>query len=415
MIENKQTKFETRNVNDLIPYARNARTHSDEQVQKIASSIKEFGFMNPIIISEDGGVLAGHGRILAAHKLGLTTVPCVVESHLTEAQKKAYILADNRLALDAGWDAEMLKIELSELRDLDFDLDLIGFTQDEISGFIDYDSTDLTEEKEEVEVDVSDEEEAICQPGDIWILGDHRLVCGDSTDANAISRLLGDRHPNLMVTDPPYGVNYDPSKLLRTHSSGKSGAVNNDDIASWKGAYSLFEGNIAYIWHASLNSDVVIQDIKDCGFKLNSVIIWNKNQFSMGLSDYHWKHEPCLYATKGNHNWKGGRNQCSVWDIPTIRVLKEEGEWGHGTQKPIECMRRPIENNSDVGDYVYDPFLGSGTTIIAAERSKRKCLGCEIDPHYCDAIIRRWEEETGRDAILESDGATFKSLKAHQA
>lgn len=410
----RTTQFEYRNVEDLIPYARNARTHSPEQVQKLAGSIKEFGFINPIIISEDGGVLAGHGRILAAQKLGIKRVPCIVESHLTESQKRAYILADNRLALDAGWDEEMLKIELGELKDLDFNLDLIGFSTDEIKQFMDGDAfSDSTgnDEEETGEVEVDETAEAVTQPGDIWILGNHRLICGDCTNADVVSRLFGEDKPNLMVTDPPYGVNYDPSTQLRTHSEGREGAVLNDDRADWYEAYSLFPGNIAYIWHASSHSDTVMSDIKKCGFNISSMIIWNKSQFAMGLADYHWKHEPCVYATRGNHNWKGGRAQCTVWDIPTIRVLqKEEGAWGHGTQKPIECMRRPIENNSDVGDFVYDPFLGSGTTIIAAERTKRCCLGCEISPQYCDAIIRRWQSETCGKAVLQGDGGFFDDL-----
>lgn len=409
----KSTAFEYRNVNDLIPYARNARTHSPEQVQKLAGSIKEFGFINPIIISEDGGVLAGHGRILAAQKLGLKQVPCVVESHLTEAQRRAYILADNRLALDAGWDEEMLKIELNELQGMDFDLDLIGFNDEELKQFMeDFPVNDLGDDGSgDEEVDVDENEEAVTQPGDVWLMGDHRLICGDCTSADVVSKLFGEDKPVLMVTDPPYGVNYDPTTQLRTHSEGREGKVYNDDRADWYEAYALFPGNVAYIWHASSHSDTVMTDIKKCGFSISSMIIWNKSQFAMGLADYHWKHEPCVYATKGNHNWKGGRSQCTVWDIPTIRVLKgEEGEWGHGTQKPIECMKRPIENNSDIGDYVYDPFLGSGTTIIAAEKSKRKCLGCEISPNYCDAIVRRWESVTGGRAILQGDGAYFDDL-----
>lgn len=412
MSTKKETEFSYRNINDLIPYARNARTHSAEQVQKLASSIKEFGFINPVIISEDGGVLAGHGRILAAQKLGLTRIPCIVESHLSEAQKRAYILADNRLALDAGWDEQMLKIELQDLKEAEFDLDILGFSQEELKGFMDIDedlSKHFVEDEEETEVEVQEEEEAITQPGDIWLLGDHRLICGDCTDPEVVSRLFGEDKPNLMVTDPPYGTNYDPSTRKRTHSVGREGKVYNDDRADWYEAYSLFPGNIAYIWHSNISSDIVLTDIKKCGFTPNQMIIWNKSQFAMGLSDYHWKHEPCVYATRGNHNWRGGRSQSTVWDIGVIRYLGE-GEWGHSTQKPIECMKRPIENNSDKGEFVYDPFLGSGTTIIAAERSGRKCLGCEISPHYCDAIVRRWESETGRQAILSGTETTFDEL-----
>lgn len=410
-------KYEMRSVDDLIPYARNARTHSPEQIQKLASSIKEFGFINPVIISEDGGVLAGHGRILAAKKLGITEVPCVIESHLTEAQKRAYILADNRLALDAGWDEEMLKIELSELKELNFNMDIMGFDAEELKHFMDSDFGDMgsgnsDDGGEEKEIEVDEEVESIVQPGDLWLLGEHRLICGDSTKQDVVKRLFKEDRPNLMVTDPPYGVNYDPKVTRPTHHSKElSGKVYNDDRCGWKESYELFPGNIAYVWHAPTNSDTVMQDIKACGYTINSVIVWNKQQMIVGWSDYHWKHEACIYATRGNHNWQGSKNETTVWDIETmLHLKKEEGAWGHGTQKPIECMRRPIENNSEAGEWVYDPFCGSGTTFIACERTKRKCLGIELSPHYCDAIIRRWESETGKQAVLDGDGALFDEL-----
>ena len=411
----KQTKYEWRNVDDLIPYARNARTHSPEQVAKLASSIKEFGFINPVIISEDGGVLAGHGRIMAANKLGIKEVPCVVESHLTEAQKRAYILADNRLALDAGWDEEMLKIELSDLKEMDFDMDLLGFNEEELSAYLDAmeDESNGVEDSEDDEVEVDEESEPITKPGYLWRLGEHRLICGDSTDTEIVKRLFGDRKPILMVTDPPYGVNYDPetSQAYRCHSKEAKGAVLNDDRADWKDAYKLFPGHVAYVWHSALSADVVMNNLRDCGFNLTAHIVWNKNLFAISYGDYKWKHEVCLYATKGNHNWKGSNNETTVWDIPCTRFLKdEEGAWGHGTQKPIECMLRPILNNTDEGDWVYDPFCGSGTTLIAAEKSKRKCLCVELSPQYCDAIIRRWQSETGEDAALEGKGVTFNDL-----
>lgn len=407
-------KYEIRNVDDLIPYARNARTHSPEQVSKLASSIKEFGFINPVIISDDGGILAGHGRVMAAKKLGIEKVPCVIESHLTQAQKRAYILADNRLALDAGWDDEMLKIELTELKDLDFDMDLLGFSQDEIDQFMSM-NDDLAMPDdcngEDKEVEVNEEGESTVQPGDLWILGNHRLICGNSTNSETVSRLFGEDRPNLMVTDPPYGVNLKPIGQKRKALKGRIGLVLNDDRDSWYEAYSLFPGNIAYVWHANTHQPVIMDDLKKCNFEITSVIIWNKNLHSIGFSDYQWKHEACIYATRGKHNWKGGRNQFTVWDIPNIICLtKDEGEWGHSTQKPIECMKRPIVNNTDEGEYVYDPFSGSGTTFIAAERTNRKCLGVELNPHYCDAIIRRWQQETGKKATLSGDGASFDDL-----
>lgn len=427
----KQTSFELRDVDDLIPYARNARTHTPEQVNKLAGSIKEFGFLNPVVISEDGGILAGHGRVLAAKKLGLKQVPCVVESHLSDIQKKAYILADNRLALDAGWDEEMLKVELSELDAADFEMNLLGFGGEELSRYLEDDGIRIgddsepegEEPEEETEIEVNENAETVTEPGDIWLLGEHRLICGDCTDANVVKRLIGDRNPQLMVTDPPYGVNYDPTKRVG-YINGIIGAgfkidcdkdargkVENDDRCSWREAYSLFGGNVAYVWHPSSHTDVFMADLKACGFKISSVIVWNKSQMVFGRTDYHWKHESCLYCTKEGRKWTGERDKNTVWDIPSIRGLrKEEGTWGHSTQKPIECMKRPIENNSDPGDWVYDPFSGSGTTLIAAEKTGRKCLACEISPVYCDAIIRRWESVTGEKAVLEGDGSLFDEL-----
>lgn len=423
--EEKRPRFEYRDVDELIPYARNARTHSPEQIQKLCGSLKEFGFLSPIVISEDGGILAGHGRVLASQKLGIKQVPCVVESHLTEAQKRAYILADNRLALDAGWDEEMLKIELNELNDLDFDMSLMGFSDEELKEFIDEDFLSETNGpreshgngNEELEAEVKNEREPVTQPGDVWILGEHRLICGDSTRADIVEKVLNGNKPHLMVTDPPYGTHYDPADpnsargRIGAFSAQRAGRVYNDDRADWSEAYSLFPGEVAYVWHAHNNCDVVMTNLKDCGFNIVQMLVWNKSQFAFGRSDYHWKHEVCAYVAKGNHHWNGDRTQSTVWDIPVIRILeKEEGSWGHGTQKPIACMRIPIENNSKEGEWVYDPFCGSGTTIIACEQTGRRCIGIELDQHYCDAIVRRWETVSGKKAVLEGDGALFDDL-----
>lgn len=410
----RDTKFESRKVDDLIPYARNARTHSAEQINKLVSSIREFGFINPVIISEDGGILAGHGRVMAAQKMGLKEVPCVVETHLSDTQRRAYILADNRLALDAGWDEEMLRIEMEELQSLDFDMELTGFDDNELSEYMkEMDKESPSDNSDDEEVNVEEDGEPVTQDGDIWLLGEHRLICGDSTKADVIGRLMGDRKSNLMVTDPPYGVNYNPSTLRCRHvSNGRSGEVFNDDRDSWWEAYSLFSGNVAYIWHGNLHTGVIIDDARKCGFEPVCVIVWNKNHFALSRSDYHWKHEACLYCAKGNHNWQGARDQTTVWDIISGQfVAKDEGAWGHGTQKPIECMLRPILNNSTEGEWIYDPFCGSGTTVIACENSGRKCLAVEIAPKYCDAIIRRWEWVTGGKAILEESGQLFDDLE----
>lgn len=427
-MKSKETAFELRNVDDLIPYARNARTHSPEQIQKLMGSIKEFGFLNPVVISEDGGILAGHGRVMAAQKLGIKQVPCVVESHLTDAQRKAYILADNRLALDAGWDEEMLAVELKSLQDeYDFDLGMLGFSDDELKKLdvtmegIEGEVGSAGESGPDDEVEI-EEGEPVTREGDIWVLGEHRLICGDCTDGEVVKSVMNGVKPNLMVTDPPYGISYDTSSRLRykdktrkelvmSAKKDRTGVVKNDDITHWIESYKLFDGNVAYVWLAPTHIDDFMYDLKACKFEISSVIVWNKSQLVFGRCDYHWKHELCLYATRGNHNWHGDRKQSNVWDIETIRTLGEtEGSWGHSTQKPIECMKRPIENNSEEGDWVYDPFCGSGTTIIAAEMTGRKCCACEISPKYCDAICMRYESVTGKKVYREGDGVSFDEL-----
>lgn len=421
--KSKEVCFEMRNVDDLIPYARNARTHSSEQVARIAGSIKEFGFMNPVIISQDGGILAGHGRVLAAKKLNLEKVPCVVETHLTEAQRRAYILADNKLALDAGWDNDMLRVELQELKDLDFDLGLTGFDDLEITNI--FGESSESESKERVPLSTSDPEgfdkfEPVVKKGEVWHLGEHRLICGSCEDEETVNRLLEEGKPNLMVTDPPYGV-----KLLHNDKSweklrqmgghayaglSRQGQVLNDDRDDWETAYRLFPGNVAYIWHPHLREMQFVKDIQACGFKILSLIIWNKGHFALSRGNYHWKHETCIYAVREGEktNWQGARDQCTVWDIKNINNL-QEGAWGHGSQKPIECMLRPMLNNSADGDWVYDPFLGSGTTIIAGETCGRRVMGCELSEKYADTIIRRFEMVTGTKCV-RSDGVLYGDL-----
>lgn len=410
----KELKFLYKKVSDLIPYVNNARTHNEENVIKLASSIKEFGFMAPIIISEDGGVIAGHGRLMAAKKLGLEKVPCVVESHLSDIQRKGYILADNRLALDSGWDDELLKMEMQTLNDVGFDMKLTGFDEDEINNLLKVSDSIIDNQEEEHEIEINEEIEPITKPGDVWLMGDHRLICGDSTDEETVKKLFGNDKPNLMVTDPPYGVNYNPYKFPE-YKRGKNrlGKVLNDDRSDWKDAYKFFPGDIAYVWHSSSNANTVHDNLCSLGFEQISEIIWNKDNFVLGRSDYHQKHEPCFYMTRGPHNWQGGRNKSSVWDIPRINSFSSDernDKFGHSTQKPIECMKRPIENNSLPGEFVYDPFCGSGTTVIAAERTKRKCLCVELSPVYCDVIVKRWESETGRKATRQSDGVAFDAL-----
>jgi len=400
-------KVERRSVSALVPYARNARTHSDEQVAQIAASIREWGWTNPILVDEDGGLIAGHGRLLAARKLGLSQIPTMVAKGWSQAQRRAYVIADNKLALNAGWDLEMLTVELGDLQGFDFDLMLTGFSDDELSK--------LLAEKTEGNTDPDEIPEApidpIAKPGDVWLLGKHRLVCGDSTDADTVAKALNGVSPHLMVTDPPYGVEYDPAwreKAGVAASGTAKGKVLNDDKADWREAWALFPGDVAYVWHAGLYAGVVGDSLAACDLMLRSQIIWDKGQLVLSRGDYHWEHEPCWYAVKkgAKGHWAGDRKQTTVWHI----AKPKKNETGHGTQKPVECMKRPIENNSSPGQAVYEPFSGSGTTIIAGEMTGRAVHAIELNPAYIDVTVKRWQDFTGKAATLEGDGRTFEEI-----
>lgn len=391
-------------LTDLEPYPSNARTHSDEQIAQIMASIQEFGFTNPLLIDENKGIIAGHGRAAAAQRLDMDKVPTLTLEGLSEAQRRAYAIADNKLALNAGWDIELLTQEVSELLNMDFDVGLMGFSADEIQG--------LLRTEHEDEDDILEVTESITKSGDTWILGGHRLVCGDSTDAFHVEQVLNGVKPHLMVTDPPYGVEYDATWRGKaghaTLGKNRVGKVSNDSQMDWRDAWALFPGAIVYVWHGGLHSHSVAESLESCGFEMRSQIIWNKTVMAMSRGDYHWKHEPCWYAVKGGGDWHGDRKQTTVWDIASpihIMAGSKENKTDHPTQKPVECMRRPIINNSSVGQVVYDPFLGSGTTIIAAETEGRYCYGLEIDPGYCDIIVKRWEEFTGNKAELQKEQA----------
>jgi len=409
-------QIEYKPLAELIPFARNSRTHSDEQVAQIAASIREFGFTNPILIDGEGGIIAGHGRLAGARKLSLTEVPTITLSGLTDAQKRAYVIADNKLALNSGWDVEMLASELKGLGDEGFDLDLIGFSSDELAA--------LLAEKTEGLVDPDDAPEPPKDPvsvlGDVWVLGNHRIVCGDSTDADCVSACLNGVTPHLMVTDPPYGVVYeagwreavmpaknDPNR--RKDGAGRAtGAVLNDDNADWSEAWALFPGDVAYVWHSSNMAHIVAESLIKCGLLIRAQIIWNKHQFVISRGDYHTKHEPCWYAVRKGKpgHYDGGRKQTTVWDIDK----PQKSETGHSTQKPVECMKRPIENNSSAGQAVYEPFSGSGTTIIAGEMTGRAIHAIELNPAYVDVAVTRWQEFTGREATHAETGETFNSM-----
>lgn len=404
-------EYKTIPVSDLVPYARNSRTHSPQQVDKIAASIREFGFLNPVIVDAQNGIVAGHGRVLAAQKLGLTTLPCIEASHLTEAQRKAYVLADNRLALDAGWDNELLRIELQELQSDGFNLELTGFNLDEIAGFLVDPNAGLTDPDAVPDVPAN----PVTVLGDIWVMGKHRIACGSSTDAHTVEAVLAGVRPHLMVTDPPYGVEYDASWREKAGVSGPGGAkgkVLNDDRADWREAWALFPGDVAYVWHADRFSPTVAESLEATAFEMRALIIWAKSQLVMGRGHYHSQHEPCWYAVRksANGHWAGDRKQTTLWQIPK----PQKSETGHSTQKPIECMKRPIENNSSAGQAVYEPFSGSGTTIIAGEMTGRCIYAIELSPAYVDVAVKRWQDFTGIKAVLEGDGRTFAELEAER-
>lgn len=397
-------KVERRPIDALIPYANNARTHSDEQVAQIAASMKEWGWTNPVLVDEAGMIIAGHGRVLAARKLGLDEVPVMVADGWTDAQKKAYVLADNQLALNAGWDAELLSTELKGLDDLGFDLGLLGFG--------DLDS--LLADKTEGLTDPDDVPDAPVNPvtvmGDVWLLGKHRIVCGDSTDADTVAKVLSGVEPHLMVTDPPYGVEYDASKARASSVDSAKGKVLNDDRADWSEAWSLFPGSVAYVWHAMRHAGTVFSSLEETGFEVRAEIVWAKSQLVMSRGHYHPQHESCWYAVRSTAVWSGDRKQSTLWQIDKPR----KSETGHSTQKPVECMKRPIENNSSPGQAVYEPFSGSGTTIIAGEMTGRHVYAIELSPAYVDVAIKRWQDFTGQSATLEGDGRTFAEIDAER-
>jgi DNA modification methylase len=405
---------EYRPLDLLIPYASNARTHSDAQVAEIAGSIRAFGFTNPALIAEDGTLIAGHGRVLAARKLGMTEVPTIVLHGLTETQRRALVLADNRIALNAGWDQQLLALELHDLQEAGFDLGLTGFDAGELRSLMDDGpATGLTDENAVPEAPV----EPITRPGDIWKLGDHRLICGDATKVDDVARLLDGARPHLMVTDPPYGVAYDPAwrNEAGVSATRRTGKVANDDRVDWRDAWALFPGDVAYVWHAAIHATTVAESLIACSFGIRAQIVWSKSRFALGRGDYHWQHEPCWYAVrKGTRShWQGARDQSTVWSIAPAG--NEDAATTHGTQKPVEALRRPIVNNSERGDLIYDPFAGSGTTLIAAETVGRVCLATELEPAYCDVTIERWQRFTGNKAVLAESGGSFEDVRGERS
>jgi DNA modification methylase len=382
-----------RKIKDLIPLQNNPRKMSKEQAKHISESLERFNYVEIVAINADNTIIAGHMRIAAMKKLGWSAkeIEVRVPNRLLEDREvREYCIRSNKNTGDWDWDILSSDWDPNDLMEW-------GFSADELVQVLDIDEKGI------------EEDEGILEPtknpktklGDIYELGDHRLICGDSTIPDTVSSLLGEEIPILMVTDPPYGVNYDP-KWRQKHNKRKdgtnhtaTGTVQNDDKVNWALAWHLFPGSVAYIWHASLFTQEVYKSLVDSEYQIISNIIWAKQHFALSRGDYHWQHEPCWYAVKKGHkhNWQGARDQSTLWEISNLNAFganKDDERTAHSTQKPIQCMAKPIENNSVKGDGVYDPFIGSGSTLIACEQLERKCYGIELDPAYCDLIVQRW-------------------------
>jgi DNA modification methylase len=407
------SRFEQVQIDRLVPYARNARTHSKEQILQLRSSLREFGFVNPVIVDKDLGIIAGHGRVAAAKAEGLTEVPCVFAEHLTDAQKRAYILADNRLALSAGWDEELLALEFGELKDLGFDLELTGFDLGEIEKLFAGDNPDV--EDDDFDLTAALEEAAFVLPGDMWTLGRHRLICGDATDPATVKRLMddpsraGSRKANLVLTDPPYNVSFESASGLK---------IKNDSMKAeqfYEFLFSAFRnladhlepGGSAYIFHADTEGENFRRAFREAGFHLSGTCIWVKDSFVMGRSPYQWQHEPVLYGwlKTGSHKWYAGRSEATIWNF-----AKPKRNADHPTSKPLDLLAYPIRNSTQANGIVLDTFGGSGSTLIACEQADRICNMLELDEKYASVILRRYAEfkqNDGADITCERGGQTF--------
>ena len=399
------TEMQLVDINKLIPYVNNARTHNAQQINKLRSSLREFGFINPVIIDRDFNVIAGHGRIMAAKEEGINEVPCVFVDYLTEAQKKAYILVDNRMAMDAGWDEELLKVEIEALQAEDFDLSLTGFDESELAGF--FDTADDAKE-DDFDVDAELEKPPVTKSGDLWLLGNHRLLCGDSTKEESYTLLMNSKKANLVVTDPPYNVNY----------QGTAGKIKNDNLENDKfyqflfDAFTCMEKAMAddasiYVFHADTEGLNFRKAFADAGFYLSGTCIWKKQSLVLGRSPYQWQHEPCLFGWKknGKHQWYSDRKQTTIWEFDKP---KKNGD--HPTMKPVPLIAYPIKNSSMSNCIVLDPFGGSGSTLIACEQTNRICHTIELDEKYCDVIVKRYIEQVGtaENVSVVRDGKTIR-------
>jgi DNA modification methylase len=404
-------------VDRLLPYARNARTHSDEQIAQVAASIVEFGWTSPILVGGDGVIIAGHARLLAARKLKMTEVPVIVLGHLSEAQRRALVLADNKLALNAGWDEEMLRIELQDLEVNGFNLDLIGFSAEELETIL-ADGEETTEGQTDEDAVPEPQVAVVTVPGDVWIMGDHRLLCGDATAFGDVEKVLAGGLADMVFCDPPYGVNY--GATMKDKLRGKTLTIANDNLGEGFGPFlydacvnilAVTKGAI-YICMSSSELHTLQKAFREAGGHWSTFVVWAKNTFTMGRSDYQRQYEPILYGWKEgtDHFWCGARDQGDVWFIkkPHVNDL-------HPTMKPVELVERAIRNSSKGRDTVLDPFGGSGTTLIACEKSGRQARLIELEPKYCDVIVRRFQDHSGRVAVLEADGRAFANVAAERS
>jgi len=404
----------------LVPYARNSRTHSDEQVAQISASIKEFGFTNPVLIDQEGVIIAGHGRTMAAQRLEMKEVPCLRLGHLTDAQKKAYVIADNKLALNAGWDDDMLAIELKELNEADFDLSLTGFADDELAALL----AEAVEEGLTDEDAVPDAPEVpITVEGDVWVLGNHRLMCGDSTSIDAVDKLMDGIKADMVFTDPPYGMTYGGGRAGKVGSTDvtvkKHGVIIGDDLRGDEliemirdavacAVAACKSGSAHYICFPWRTYSEFEDALKQIGLSVSACIVWDKKSIGLGNANYRPQHEFIFYI-KGEQ-WHGDKSQSDVWYMSRGAT----GAYVHPTQKPIELIEKAITNSSKSGDIVVDVFGGSGSTLIATEKTNRSCRMMELDPKYCDVIIKRWQEFTGKDATHEASGKKYAEMEAEQ-
>lgn len=406
MYLNQKTEYYLADIGTLVPYARNARTHSPEQVAQIAASIREFAFLSPVVTTKDGTILCGHGRFYAAQKLGLKKIPCIREDHLTEAQRRAYIIADNKLSLNAGWDEEMLRVELSDLKGEDFDVSLTGFDEKELARlFAEEDGA----EEDGFDVDAELEKPCFSKAGDVWHLGRHTVICGDSTKPETYSRLLGKEKVNLVCTDPPYLVNLEST----------SGKIKNDDLSDEEGykflraAFEQFHETMAkdasiYVFYATAKARVFHDAYEDAGFKVGAGIVWKKNRLVLTRTDWKYIHEPIIWGWRkdGRHEWYGDQKQVTVFEFDRIENSKKDG-CGHPSSKPVPLIAYLIRQCTQTNGLVLDGFLGSASTLIACEQLGRICYGVELEPKFVDVAVKRYLEFRNGDAAdvyVERDG-----------